>query len=164
MAAHPAKTLLGVVALAFAAAVCGLVGAYLPPLQIALPVLLGVVVRRVGLLPGAGAWAGALVLLFFMAPPYGPLWVAVATGLPGLLLGLLFKNHVPGGRALAAVVGCSAGVLLLCLPVAVRAGLVSPPPAPMPAAVESLGSLISGAEARAWAGRMWEAARFLAPA
>ncbi len=164
MLGHPAKTLLGVAALASMTAALGLLGAYLPVLQVAIPVILGVVVRRAGLVAGAGAWAGALTLLFFMLRVSWPFLLVVETGLPGLLLGLLFKNHVPGGRALATIVGTSVAVAAACLTVAWRAGLWFVPPAAVPAALEPLVDFVPGGEARVWVGYLWEAARLLGPA
>jgi hypothetical protein len=155
---HPAKTLLGVVAVASVTAALGLLGTHLPILQVAIPVLLGVVVRRTGLVAGAGAWAGALVC-FFVSGLRWPFLVVVEMGLPGLLLGLLFKNHVPGGRALAAAVGTAVAVAAACLLAAWRTGLWFAPPESVPAALEPLAG-----ETQVWVRHFWEAARLLGPA
>ncbi|MGQ9532116.1 MAG: DUF2232 domain-containing protein [Desulfotomaculales bacterium] len=164
MLGHPAKTLLGVAAWAPVTAALGLLGTHLPVLQVTIPVLLGVVVRRTGLVAGAGAWAGALALLFFVLGLPGPSLLVVEMGFPGLLLGLLFKNHVPGGRALAVVMGTTVAVGATCLLVAWRSGLWFSPPEAVPAAMEPLADFVPGGETQVWVRQFWEAARLLGPA
>lgn len=159
-----AKTLLGAAALAFLTALLGVLGTYFPLFQVLIPVTLGVVVRKSGLVTGTGVVAGALMLLFFMLRLPWPSLVVVETGLPGLALGLLFKNHVPGGRALATAVGTATIIAAVCLLLAWRAGLWVVPVGTVPAELKALAGLLPMADPELGLQYLWHTARLLGPA
>ncbi|MCL6480058.1 MAG: YybS family protein [Peptococcaceae bacterium] len=82
-----------------------------------MPVPLAVLVRRLDLRYALGAVLAVAVLLSVVTGrPYLALLVVMETGPLGLLLGLLFKNHVPPGKSLIATAAFSqltaAGMLL----------------------------------------------------
>ncbi|MFZ5631964.1 MAG: DUF2232 domain-containing protein [Bacillota bacterium] len=94
---------------------------YVPPLSVVaafiIPVPLAVLVRRLDLRYALGAiLIVTAILSVITGRPYLALLVAMETGPLGLLLGLLFKNHVPPGRSLIATAAFSqlvAGGMLL---------------------------------------------------
>lgn len=100
-----------------AALVPALAWAYFPLLSIiasmVIPVPLAVLVRRQDIRYGLVAVAlMAVVLSAATLKPYLALLVVMQTGPLGLLLGLLFKNHVPSGKALVTALAFSLAVAL----------------------------------------------------
>lgn len=100
-----------------AAIVPALAWVYLPLLSIiallVIPASLAVLVRRQDLRCGITAVAlMAVVLSAATLNPYLALLVVIQTGPLGLLLGLLFKNHVPSGKALVTALAFSLAVAL----------------------------------------------------
>ncbi|MFZ5649737.1 MAG: DUF2232 domain-containing protein [Bacillota bacterium] len=99
----------------FAALVAGLMllslaTVYVPVLSLMtsllIPVTLALMVRRLDLRYALAALLLVMVLLSLVTVRVQPVLVlAIQTGPLGILLGLLFKNHVPAGRALAVAVG-----------------------------------------------------------
>lgn len=84
--------------------------AYFPMLSVMtslfIPVTLALLVRRLDLRYGLAALLFVIVLLALVTGRVQPVLVlAIQTGPLGILLGMLFKNHVPAGRALAVAVG-----------------------------------------------------------
>ncbi len=78
-----------------------------------IPVSLAVLVRRQDLRYGlASILLMVAVITAVTAKPQLALLLAMQTGPLGILLGLLFKNHVPSGRALVATVAFSLAVSL----------------------------------------------------
>ncbi|GBF32488.1 hypothetical protein DCCM_0684 [Desulfocucumis palustris] len=87
--------------------VLGLLGLYIPPLlfftTLLMPIPLAVLVRRRDLKLGLMALAVAAALMFMLfGRPLTVLLLIIQSGPMGLLLGLLFKNRVSAGPAIAA--------------------------------------------------------------
>lgn len=83
---------------------------FVPVLSVITPlfiaVTLALLVRRLDLRYGLAALLFIMALLSLITGKVQPVLVlAIQTGPLGILLGLLFKNHVPAGRALGAAVG-----------------------------------------------------------
>lgn len=73
-----------------------------------MPVILALLVRRLDLRYGLAALFFVMIFMSLITGMIQPVLVlAVQTGPLGILMGLLFKNHVSAGRTLAAVVGFS---------------------------------------------------------
>lgn len=106
MASNKNKALTEGAFLAAMAAVLGLMGLYIPPLyfitSLLVPLPLAVLVKRHDLVTGLMAWAVTSFLLFiFFGEPFTVLLLVIQSGPLGLLLGILFKNHVPAGPSIA---------------------------------------------------------------
>jgi uncharacterized protein YybS (DUF2232 family) len=89
------------------AALLGLIGLYVPPLYffttLLVPLPLAVLVRRHDLVAGLKALAVTTFLMFiFFGEPFTVLILVIQFGPLGLLLGALFKNHIPAGPSIAA--------------------------------------------------------------
>lgn len=91
----------------------GAVTIYLPLFYVItsllLPVAPALIVRRLDLRFGLASLvpAGAVFFLLSGGDPYLPVMLVLQTGLLGILLGLIFKNNVPSGRAIVIVMGFS---------------------------------------------------------
>lgn len=100
--------------------VIALLGLLIPPLfllsNLITPLPLAVLVRRRDLKTGALAlMVAAALLLVLYGRPVTVLMLVIQLGPLGLLLGLLFKNHVRAGLAVAAAAGVAAGLTLVTL-------------------------------------------------
>ncbi|RKO65535.1 YybS family protein [Desulfofundulus salinus] len=100
--------------------VIALSGLSVPPLfllsNLVTPLPLAVLVRRHDLKTGAVALMVAAALLFVLyGRPVTVLMLVIQMGPLGLLLGLLFKNHVRAGLAVAVAAVVAAGLTLLTL-------------------------------------------------
>ncbi|MFZ5647390.1 MAG: YybS family protein [Bacillota bacterium] len=85
---------------------------YIPLLSVItalfIPVTLALLVRRLDLRYGLAALLFLIVILSLFTGRIQPvLLLAIQTGPLGILLGLMFKNHVSSGRSLAVAVGFS---------------------------------------------------------
>jgi len=81
-----------------------------------MPIPLALMVRRLDLRFGLATFLAAVVILFILTgSTQTVLFLAFQTGPLGILLGLIFKNHVSAGRALAVTVGFSLAAAVVIL-------------------------------------------------
>ncbi|MCL5935065.1 MAG: YybS family protein [Firmicutes bacterium] len=93
---------------------------FIPPMAILtilfMPIPLALMVRRLDLRYGLATFLATVVILFLLTGrPQSVLFLAFQTGPLGILLGLIFKNHVSAGRALAVTVGFSLAAAVVIL-------------------------------------------------
>lgn len=101
------RALADVALTAFLTAVLGLLGMFIPPflflVSILMPIPLAVLVKRRGLYTALLSLAVTGLLLMMLYPsPLKVLLVFILFGPLGIVLGLLYKNHVAPGHALVA--------------------------------------------------------------